>query len=29
VSLGGQATHMVPGIVETKLRDKLLKGRRK
>ena len=29
VSLGGQATHMVPSIVETKLRDKLLKGRRK
>jgi len=29
VSLGGQATHMVPDIVETKLREKLLKGRRK
>jgi pantetheine-phosphate adenylyltransferase len=28
VSLGGKATHMVPGIVETKLREKLLKGRR-
>ena len=28
VSLGGQATHMVPDIVETKLRERLLKGRR-
>lgn len=28
VSLGGRATHMVPEIIETKLREKLLKGRR-
>jgi pantetheine-phosphate adenylyltransferase len=28
VSLGGSAVHMVPQIVETKLREKLLQGRR-